>query len=98
MSQSAIRKYAVAFPLVALACLPGAVCAQAPDYPSRQVTIIVPTGPGASTDVEARLYAQKLAERTLFAQGGTPTQLGEHLASDIRRWSDVIARAKIAKQ
>jgi tripartite-type tricarboxylate transporter receptor subunit TctC len=41
---------------------------------------------------------QKLAELTLFAQGGTPTQLGEHLASDIRRWSDVIARAKIAKQ
>ncbi len=64
MSQSAIRKYAVAFPLVALGCLPGAVCAQATDYPSRQVTIIVPTGPGASTDVEARLYAHKLAERT----------------------------------
>jgi tripartite-type tricarboxylate transporter receptor subunit TctC len=41
---------------------------------------------------------QKLAELTLFAQGGTPAQLGEHLASDIRRWSDVIARARIAKQ
>ena len=41
---------------------------------------------------------QKLAELSLFAQGSTPAQLGEHLASDIRRWSDVIARAKIAKQ
>ena len=41
---------------------------------------------------------QKLGELGLFAQGGTPAQLGEHLASDIRRWSDVIARAKIAKQ
>ncbi len=41
---------------------------------------------------------QKLAELSLFAQGSTPAQLGDHLASDIRRWSDVIARAKIAKQ
>jgi len=39
------------------------VLAQAADYPSRPVTIIVPTGPGASTDIETRLYAQKLAER-----------------------------------
>lgn len=41
---------------------------------------------------------QKLAELSLIAQGSTPAQLGEHLASDIRRWSDVIARAKIARQ
>ncbi|MEY2619080.1 MAG: hypothetical protein RL522_2082 [Pseudomonadota bacterium] len=41
---------------------------------------------------------QKLAELSLYAQGSTPAQLGDHLASDIRRWTDVIARARIAKQ
>ena len=44
--------------------VPDAAFAQAADYPSRPVTIIVPTGPGASTDIETRLYAQKLTERT----------------------------------
>lgn len=48
---------------MAAALMPGMVLGQAPDYPSRQVTIIVPTGPGASTDIEARLYAQKLTDR-----------------------------------
>lgn len=41
---------------------------------------------------------QKLAELTLYAQGSTPAQLGEHLASDIRRWTEVITRARIARQ
>jgi tripartite-type tricarboxylate transporter receptor subunit TctC len=41
---------------------------------------------------------QRLAELSLVAQGGTPAQLGEHLAADIRRWSGVIARAGIQKQ
>jgi tripartite-type tricarboxylate transporter receptor subunit TctC len=41
---------------------------------------------------------QRLADLSLFAEGGTPAQLGEHLASDIRKWSDVIAKAKIARQ
>ena len=31
-------------------------------FPSRQVTIYIPAGPGASTDIEARLYANKLTE------------------------------------
>jgi tripartite-type tricarboxylate transporter receptor subunit TctC len=41
---------------------------------------------------------QRLAELNLVAQGSTPAQLGEHLAADVRRWSDVIARAGIPKQ
>jgi tripartite-type tricarboxylate transporter receptor subunit TctC len=41
---------------------------------------------------------KRFLELNLVAKGGTPQQLEERLASDIRRWSDVIARAKIAKQ
>ena len=41
---------------------------------------------------------QRLADLSLIAQGSTPAQLGDHLASDIRRWSDVIAKARIARQ
>ena len=41
---------------------------------------------------------QRLLELNLVARGSTPAQLGEHLAADVRRWSDVIARAKIARQ
>lgn len=41
---------------------------------------------------------QQLATLNMEAQGGTPAQLGEHLASDIRRWAEVIARAGIPRQ
>jgi tripartite-type tricarboxylate transporter receptor subunit TctC len=41
---------------------------------------------------------KRFLELNLVAKGGTPQQLGELLAADTRRWSDVIARAKIARQ
>ncbi|MBK0393932.1 Bug family tripartite tricarboxylate transporter substrate binding protein [Ramlibacter algicola] len=41
---------------------------------------------------------RKLADLNLRPQGSTPAQLREHLAADIRRWSDVIERARIPKQ
>jgi len=41
---------------------------------------------------------KQLLELNLVAQGSTPAQLGERLAGDMRRWSDVIARAKIPRQ
>ena len=41
---------------------------------------------------------KRLLELTLVAQGSTPEQLHDLLADEIRRWSDVIAKAKIAKQ
>ena len=47
----------------------------------------------AQPDVKRRLQ-----ELNLNAQGSTPTQAREHLAADIRRWSEVIARARIARQ
>ncbi len=41
---------------------------------------------------------KRLEALQLHAQGSTPEALGELLASDIKRWGDVISRAKIAKQ
>jgi tripartite-type tricarboxylate transporter receptor subunit TctC len=37
--------------------------AQAPDYPTRNVTFVVATGPGAATDLLARILAAKLSDR-----------------------------------
>lgn len=55
-----------------------------------------------SREVQAALaqpdVQKRLLDLNLVAQGSTPAQLGEHLASDIRRWNDVIARARIARQ
>ena len=40
---------------------------------------------------------KRMADLNLNAHGSSPEVQGEWLAADIRRWSDVIARAKIAK-
>ena len=47
----------------------------------------------AMPDVKTRL-----SELSLEAQGSTPEQVGELLQADIRRWSEVIARAQIEKK
>jgi hypothetical protein len=44
------------------------------------------------------MLKKRLLELNLEAQGSSPPQLRERLAVDIRRWSDVIARAKIQRQ
>src|SRR6202167_4672027 len=47
----------------ALFVLAAAASAVAQDYPTRNVTFIVPTGPGAATDLLARILAPQLGER-----------------------------------
>jgi tripartite-type tricarboxylate transporter receptor subunit TctC len=49
--------------LALLLVLFGTASAPAQDYPTRNVTFIVPTGPGAATDLLARLLAPQLGER-----------------------------------
>lgn len=41
---------------------------------------------------------QKLLDLSLIAQGSSPAQLASQLDREIKRWSDVIARANIPKQ
>lgn len=59
-----VRTLAMASLLAGLASLAAPAAAQAPAdaWPTRPVTIVVPLSPGASVDIETRLYAQKLGE------------------------------------
>ena len=41
---------------------------------------------------------QRLLELNLVAQGSTPEQLGSLMDSEVKRWGDVIARARIPRQ
>lgn len=52
-----MRKIAVAIALIVLAGIAGA---QAQSYPSRQITLVVPFPPGGSTDVAARIMAERM--------------------------------------
>jgi tripartite-type tricarboxylate transporter receptor subunit TctC len=53
----------IAIALTAFACM---ATAQAQTYPSRQITLVVPFPPGGSTDVAARIMADKM--RTVLGQ------------------------------
>jgi tripartite-type tricarboxylate transporter receptor subunit TctC len=47
-------------PALALAAFAGIFSAQAQTYPSRQITLVVPFPPGGSTDVAARIMAERM--------------------------------------
>src|SRR5919198_329065 len=51
---------------IALALFAGVAPAQAQTYPSRQITLVVPFPPGGSTDVVARIMAERM--RPLLGQ------------------------------
>jgi tripartite-type tricarboxylate transporter receptor subunit TctC len=52
-----MKKFTVA---VALTLLAGIASVQAQQYPSRQITLVVPFPPGGSTDVAARIMAERM--------------------------------------
>src|SRR6478736_1795555 len=52
-----MRKFMIA---VALTVFAGTACVQAQTYPSRQITLVVPFPPGGSTDVAARIMAERM--------------------------------------
>jgi tripartite-type tricarboxylate transporter receptor subunit TctC len=58
-----MRKFIVA---VALTFVAGIAAVQAQPYPSRQITLVVPFPPGGSTDVAARILAERM--RPLLGQ------------------------------
>jgi tripartite-type tricarboxylate transporter receptor subunit TctC len=55
-----MKRYIVALLLLIAGC--GASAAQTPDYPSRQVTLVVTSVPGGVTDVVGRALAQALSK------------------------------------
>src|SRR6516165_5891777 len=61
-SMQITRLLLAAFTLLGLSLAP-AWPESAQDYPSRQVTFIVPFAPGGGTDILGRLFGQKLSDR-----------------------------------
>ena len=50
----------LSFGVAALALMASLAGAQAQTFPSRQITLVVPFPPGGSTDVAARIMAEKM--------------------------------------
>ncbi len=70
--------------LLAACLVPALALAQA--YPSRAIRLIVPYAPGGNTDIVARIFGQKLAERTgqpvvFDNRGGAAGSLGMGIAA-----------------
>jgi tripartite-type tricarboxylate transporter receptor subunit TctC len=65
-----------------------AASAQAPDYPTRNVTFVVPTGPGAATDLLARILAPRLSDRL-----GKPFVVEDRPGAGTMTASNAVAKA-----
>jgi tripartite-type tricarboxylate transporter receptor subunit TctC len=72
--------------LFILLALPTAAAAQ---FPSRQITIIVPIPPGGAPDIAARLISQKLSEST-----GQPVVVENRVGANGNIASDLVAKAQ----
>ena len=71
----------------------GAVAAQsAPAWPLKPVTIVVGVQPGAATDIEARLYAQKMTENI-----GRTVIVVERHRLETKRWRQQCHKAPRSK-
>ncbi len=71
--------------VITVAC-PALAAAQAPRYPTRPIRMIVPLPPGGSTDIVARIVAQKYTETwgqqvVVDNRPGAGTSLGSELAA-----------------
>jgi tripartite-type tricarboxylate transporter receptor subunit TctC len=72
----------------ALFVLAAAASAVAQDYPTRNVTFIVPTGPGAATDLLARILAPQLGDRL-----GKPFVVEDRPGAGTMTASNAVAKA-----
>ena len=79
------KAYIAAVMVITAAC-PALAAAQAPRYPTRPIRMIVPLPPGGSTDIVARIVAQKYTEAlgqqvVVDNRPGAGTSLGSELAA-----------------
>jgi hypothetical protein len=76
-----------------LALTLGGLRAQALDYPTRPVTIVVPFAAGGGTDILGRLVAQRLEHPM---DNPAVEGLQDFVKSEIVRWGAVVRRAGLA--
>ena len=85
ITRGEIKACIAAVMVITVAC-PALAAAQAPRYPTRPVRMIVPLPPGGSTDIVARIVAQKYTETwgqqvVVDNRPGAGTSLGSELAA-----------------
>jgi tripartite-type tricarboxylate transporter receptor subunit TctC len=71
-----------------LVCLPLAAAAQADDFPSKAIRIVVPFPPGGATDAAARLVATKMSEKW-----GQPVVVDNRAGAGGNVGSDFVAKS-----
>lgn len=85
-SQQLLNRLCLTACQIFLLCLLPFTTAQAQDYPTRAVTLVVPYPPGSATDIVARLLQPKLAQMLkqnviVENKGGASTNIGTEFVS-----------------